>query len=85
LYLGPKYEYTKEQIHATAEKYNATSVTDASNNDVVKLLREKNIVALFQGRSESGPRALGNRSILFDPSVLVGKDYVNSVKHREYF
>ena len=85
LYLGPKYEYTKEQIQATAEKYNATSVHNASNEDVVKLLREKNIVALFQGRSESGPRALGNRSILFDPSVLDGKDYVNSVKHREYF
>jgi carbamoyltransferase len=85
LYLGPKYEYTKEEIQATAEKYNATSIHNASNNDVVKLLREKNIVALFQGRSESGPRALGNRSILFDPSVSNGKDYVNSVKHREYF
>ena len=40
---------------------------------------------MYQGRSENGPRALGNRSILFDPTVADGKDFVNSVKHREYF
>ena len=32
-----------------------------------------------------GPRALGNRSILFDPSFKDGKDFVNIVKRREYF
>jgi carbamoyltransferase len=40
---------------------------------------------MFQGRSENGPRALGNRSILFDPTFEDGKDFVNLVKHREYF
>ena len=40
---------------------------------------------MFQGRSESGPRALGNRSILYDPRDPDGKDHVNKVKHREYF
>ena len=40
---------------------------------------------MFQGRSENGPRALGNRSILFDPTFEDGKDFVNSVKRREYF
>jgi carbamoyltransferase len=45
----------------------------------------KNIVTFFQGRSENGPRALGNRSILFNPTYQDGKDYVNEVKHREYF
>jgi len=40
---------------------------------------------LYQGRSEAGPRALGNRSILFDPTVIDGKDIVNKVKHREWF
>lgn len=85
LYLGPKYEYTKEDVEAVAKKYNATSVTEATHKDVVALLRKKNIVTLFQGRSESGPRALGNRSILFDPTFEDGKDYVNRVKRREYF
>jgi carbamoyltransferase len=49
------------------------------------LLFNKNIVAMFQGQSENGPRALGNRSILFDPRFKDGKDYVNQVKRREYF
>ena len=40
---------------------------------------------MFQGKSESGPRALGNRSILYDPRDPKGKDIVNKVKHREYF
>jgi carbamoyltransferase len=49
------------------------------------MLTEKNIVTIFQGRSENGPRALGNRSILFDPRFADGKDFVNEIKHREYF
>ena len=31
------------------------------------------------------PRALGNRSILYDPRDPDGKDHVNKVKRREYF
>jgi carbamoyltransferase len=85
LYLGPKYEYTKEEISEITEKYKATRVFEASHADVVDLLRNKNIVTLFQGRSENGPRALGNRSILFDPTFEDGKDFVNLVKRREYF
>jgi len=84
VYLGPVYSYTDQQIIEIAEKYNA-EVIDASNDDVVKLMTERNIVTLFQGRSENGPRALGNRSIMYDPTDPNGKDFVNSVKHREYF
>ncbi len=54
-------------------------------SDVAKLLADKKIVALFQGRSESGPRALGNRSMLYTPTDLDGRDFVNKVKGREYF
>lgn len=53
--------------------------------DVVKKLIEQNIVAIFQGKSECGARALGNRSILFDPRVPNGKQIVNVVKKREEF
>lgn len=83
LYLGPKYEYSEEAIAIIAGAEN--QVTDATYEDVVELLRGKNIVAMFQGRSENGPRALGNRSILFDPTFKDGKDFVNQVKRREYF
>lgn len=85
LYLGPKYCYSDELIQATADKYGADSVEDVTKQDVVALLRKKNIVAMFQGGAEAGPRALGNRSLLFDPTNLDGKDYVNRVKRREYF
>ena len=44
-----------------------------------------NIVTLFQCCCENGPRALGNRSVIFDPRTEDGKAYVNSVKRREYF
>jgi carbamoyltransferase len=85
LYLGPKYLYTDDDIQSACEKYLVTEIKEATNKDIVNLLRNKNIVALFQGCAESGPRALGNRSILFDPSFEDGKDYVNIVKRREYF
>lgn len=84
LYYGPDYNYTIEQIIDIADKYSGT-VTDAENKDVIDLISNENIVALFQGKSEAGPRALGNRSILYDPRDPEGKDFVNNVKHREYF
>ena len=84
LYLGPKYEYTKDEITSIADKYNA-SIEDADHNTLVDLITTKNIVAIFQGRSENGPRALGNRSLVFDPTYVDGKDFVNAVKRREYF
>lgn len=84
LYLGPQYNYSDDEISSTAEKYNA-AVSDATNDDIVKLITDRNIVTIFQGRSESGPRALGNRSVIYDPTDPNGKDHVNQVKRREYF
>jgi len=84
LYEGPAYSYTDEEINAVVEKYDAT-VEDADNTKAVDLLVDRKIVTLFQGRSENGPRALGNRTIMYDPSDPNGKDYVNKVKRREYF
>ena len=52
---------------------------------VSELLRAGYIVALFQGKGEAGPRALGNRSLLYDPRVVNGKHIVNNIKRREYF
>lgn len=84
IYLGPQYRYSDEEINATAEQFEA-EVHLATKEDVVNLMRAKNIVAMFQGRSENGPRALGNRSLMFDPTFVDGKDFVNEIKHREYF
>lgn len=84
LYHGP--EYTTQQLQEAVES-NKDKVTTrkASYEDIAKLISDRNIVALFQGRSEAGPRALGNRSILYDPRDPDGKDFVNIVKGREWF
>lgn len=84
LYLGPQYCYSNEEIETLSKKFGAM-IKDATNEEIVDLLENKNIVSIFQGRSENGPRALGNRSILFDPRFADGKDFVNQVKRREYF
>lgn len=84
LYLGPKYDYTPTEIQQKTLDAGGT-LSDVDYKDVVKLLKDKNIVTIFQGQSENGPRALGNRSVLFDPTFEDGKDYVNQVKRREYF
>ena len=58
---------------------------NVSYSEIAELIANKNIVALFQGRSEAGHRALGNRSILYDPRDPNGKDHVNIVKQREWY
>jgi carbamoyltransferase len=77
LYLGPEREESYDFGDIETKK--------VKPSDVAKLISEKNIVALYQGRSEAGPRALGNRSILYDPTDPNGKDTVNKVKGREWF
>jgi carbamoyltransferase len=84
LYLGFKYDYVSDDLEKYVASHNA-EITDATHESVVDLLMNKNIVCLYQGRSENGPRALGNRSILFNPTYEDGKDFVNEVKRREYF
>lgn len=82
LYLSfpPKYGHLEELIKKTKLKMHNTSASV-----VADLIIEQNIVAMFQGRAEGGPRALGNRSILFDPRNPDGKEIVNQVKGREWF
>jgi len=80
LYLG--LDHSKEYENDIPEGFTSKEVTAA---EVAQLIADQNIVCLYQGRSEAGPRALGNRSILFDPTVKDGKDLVNEVKHREWF
>ena len=60
--------------------------SECSVDDVIDLLAEGNIVSVFNGKSESGRRALGNRSILADPRSSEAKDNINKkVKHRQWF
>ena len=54
--------------------------------DVSKHISNGKIIGWFQGGSEYGPRALGNRSILADSRNPKMRDIVNRrVKHREQY
>jgi carbamoyltransferase len=54
--------------------------------DAVELLSDGKIIGWFDGGSELGPRALGQRSILCDPRRPDGKEILNRrVKMREAF
>ncbi len=49
-------------------------------------LSERKIICMFRGRSESGPRALGHRSIMCVPDSERGRDYLNfKIKKREWY
>lgn len=83
-YWGP--EFTNEQIQEALSAFQDLRFYKSDNifAETAKLLAEGKIIGWFQGRSEVGPRALGNRSILADPSRPEMKDRVNNqVKHRE--
>ena len=44
-----------------------TEIIRDQDECIEQLIENEQIVAIYQGHSEWGPRALGNRSILFDP------------------
>ena len=52
---------------------------------VAELIAQNKIVGWYQGHGEVGPRALGQRSILFNPTHADGKNIVNKIKKREWW
>ena len=84
-YLG--FTYDKQHVkEALLSRKDEIKEEKANDENVVDLLDEGNIVAVFGGGSESGRRALGNRSILADPRDPDMKDKINEkVKHRQWF
>ncbi len=84
-FTGPSY--LAEQIQEAVNAFKGYSVLrhDAVET-AVKMLAKNKIVACHYGRSEMGPRALGNRSIFMSPLRAENKDILNAlVKHREAF
>ncbi len=80
--------YSRDEITAAIARTPGIEVAEPADPlaEVVDLLCCGKIVGWFQGRSELGPRALGQRSILCDPRSPDAKAVLNSrVKHREEF
>ncbi len=85
--IGP--EYSENEMLGELYKY-GDLVSWESPDDMARatagLLVQKNVVGLFHGRSEWGPRALGQRSVIADPRDPATKDHINkSLKNREWF
>src|SRR6056300_1477268 len=71
-FAGKEYEYNEGE--------------EVNYKEVAQAIADGKIVGWFQGKSESGNRALGNRSILADPRNPNIKDIINStIKMREDF
>jgi len=85
IYWGPAYD--DALIRALLEERHIPfAVTDDPARAAAERLAAGKIVGWFQGRMETGPRALGGRSILMDPSKAENKDIINArVKFREAF
>ncbi len=84
-YLGQVY--TNELIHDTIKQYSdKIEIKKADEVDIINLLDKQNIISVYGKGSESGRRALGNRSILADPRSDKMKGLINEkVKHRQWF
>lgn len=84
-YVGTSY--TNEEIAKVIAECKLSAVYHENIEEVTaQFLQEGQIVAWFQGRMEIGPRALGSRSILANPTLPHMKDKINAeVKHREAF
>jgi carbamoyltransferase len=87
-YWGPGYD--NQAIESALKRINVQAIKVAKQqallDEVVDKLCAGKIVGWYQGRSEFGERALGNRSILADPRIPEMKDLVNErIKFREEF
>jgi len=86
-YLGP--DYSETEIKGVLDRNNVPYVQadrDSLLQETATEIEKGSVVGWFQGKMEWGPRALGNRSILANPSLKNMKDVLNArIKRREWF
>jgi len=87
-YLGPSYK--DEDVQDALAKFNIKSqyhvISNASPKKIAELLSEGKVIARLKGRMEFGARALGNRSILANPSFPgIVKKINEQIKSRDFW
>ena len=88
VYWGPFFPRTeiKDVLDNVKARYTLHYTGEKALDSAIQLLRAGKIVGWFQGATEFGPRALGNRSILASPwAQYVSENLNDYVKHRESF
>jgi carbamoyltransferase len=85
VYLGP--DLTDREIEAALRRYGLEpeSVNQPLEEEIAELLVDGHVVARAAGRMEYGPRALGNRSILYQPMDRSVNDWLNQNLRRTEF
>ncbi len=84
-YFGQEFDDVAIEKAASRSGRSLTRLADPAET-AAQLLADRRSVGWFQGRSEIGARALGNRSILADPRRAETREALNDrVKHREWF
>jgi carbamoyltransferase len=86
-YFGSEYDNDEVEEYLKNEGIKYTKYSDEELYDVVTdCLIDAGVIGWFQGRAEFGPRALGHRSILCDPTRDDAKELINAkIKRREPF
>jgi len=86
-YLGPAFSDEEIEAYLEANDYPARKLSEEEwAPTLAQLLAGDNVVGLFQGRMEFGPRALGSRSIIGDARSPKMQSVMNlKIKYRESF
>jgi len=86
-YLGPAFSDDEIQAFLEERGYKARKLSPQERaSTIARLIDEQNVIGLFQGRMEFGPRALGNRSIIGDARSPAMQSIMNlKIKYRESF
>lgn len=87
-YTGSRFEDAAIETLLKGRHQTYKYISDNSElyETVATCISRGGVVGWFRGRSEFGPRALGNRSILADPRRADAKDLLNlKIKRRESF
>jgi len=86
IYLGYGEDSPRRELDRLIKAYDLPVYIENENispKEIASLLNHNEIFALFQGRQEIGPRALGNRSILAAPTIAARDQTNQLVKYRE--
>jgi len=86
-YFGAKFSDNEVEEYLKSEGIKYKKYSDDELNEVVaNQLVDAGVIGWFQGRAEFGPRALGHRSIICDPTRDDAKELINAkIKRREPF
>tara|TARA_B100001996_G_C18663427_1_gene593971 strand:- start:830 stop:2548 length:1719 start_codon:yes stop_codon:yes gene_type:complete len=75
----------KDTFYHYLEPQDPVEGEPSTPHEIAALLTQGNSIALYDGNPEAGPRALGHRSILYDPRSKDAKKNINKVKNREWY